>query len=217
MISLFQLSDSGKLRLIVGLTLLSNALIFFIYWDKMDSGASASFPYRMHRFDDGDIVLRKGKGFVSDLFTSVSASDRSFSHAGIYLNFDNRDYVMHVRQEQAGPALVAEPLERFWDVRNCEAGAVYRIKNLNPDTRKKLRTDLFKDLSSGVEFDSEFSLLTSKRNYCTEWIWRKFGKVCPGSDYFSISRAGDFTYIAPDDLYKHPTTELVYHFESDKP
>lgn len=217
MTGLSQLSDSGKFKLIVSLTLLANALLLFNIWGKLDTRASVRNRIQKHQFDDGDIVFRKGKGFVSDLFRSVSTNDPSFSHAGIYFQYKNRDYVMHVRQDEPGPSLIAEPLESFWGNTSCDAGAVYRISGLNPESRKKLRDQMLKDLSSGVEFDPEFSLATSDRNYCTEWIWRKFAEACPGSDYFSISQAGDFTYIAPDDLYKRSTAELVYHFESQTP
>jgi hypothetical protein len=217
MTRLIRLSDSGKFRLIVSLTILANALFLLNVWSKLDTRASGRNRMQKHQFNDGDIVFRKGRGFVSDLFRSVSMDDPSFSHAGIYIHYNNRDYVMHVRQDEPGPSLIAEPLERFWDLSSCEAGAVYRICELNPVSRMKLRSEILKDLSSGVEFDSEFSLATSERNYCTEWIWRKFGIACPGSVCFRISRAGDFTYIAPDDLYKGSTAELVYHFKSHTP
>lgn len=200
---------------IVALTLLVNTVFVQRVRNRAVSTSSASARFPSTNFNDGDLVLRKGRGVISDLFRSASVRDRSYSHAGLYFRLHHSDCVVHIQQDQPGPSLVVEPLSRFWDVATCEAGAVYRVSGMDESDLRRIREAVMTDLKKGLEFDAEFSIETTDRNYCTEWIWRKFEAVCPGSDFFSISKAGDFYYIAPDDLYSRSDSRLVYHFKNE--
>src|SRR5262245_875698 len=44
---------------------------------------------------DGDLVLRHAKGFVSDAILTFSTNDPKYSHSGIVKKIDGKTYVYH--------------------------------------------------------------------------------------------------------------------------
>ena len=53
-------------------------------------------------YQTGDIVLRNGKGFISDLFRNTSKREKKYSHAGIIVIENNQPYVYHMLGNPGG-------------------------------------------------------------------------------------------------------------------
>jgi len=44
----------------------------------------------------GDVILRSGKGFISNVFRQFSVKDKRYSHAGIIDSENGKFYVYHI-------------------------------------------------------------------------------------------------------------------------
>jgi hypothetical protein len=161
---------------------------------------------------EGDLVFRSGNGIISDWFRRCCLEDPSFSHAGILIKKDNADFVVHLQQTSSDGSLKMERLSDFWSDRTCKGGAVYRL-DISEDEIAKVKTEVLMDLQNGVQFDENFNLDDDTKMYCSEWIRNKLIHSTGDPSYFPVTNAGDFAYIAPDNLYLNTHAQLIYKFK----
>lgn len=195
--------------IVVAVVAVNILLIFNVSGTENHPSAS---PVNLNtEFREGDLVFRSGNGVISDWFRRCSLTDPSYSHAGILLKYNGVDYVVHMEQTAADGSLRMERLSDFWGPRISHAGAVYRL-DLPEEQRQRLQREIRADLQKGVVFDEQFVLDDDAKMYCSEWIRNKVIHATSESDYFPVSMAGDFRYVAPDNLYINPHAMLVYKF-----
>ncbi|MFN8153197.1 MAG: YiiX/YebB-like N1pC/P60 family cysteine hydrolase [Bacteroidia bacterium] len=163
---------------------------------------------------NGDLVFRSGKGIISDWFRRCSLSDPSYSHAGIIVQRNNENFVVHLQQTSSDGSLKVEKLTDFWSTQVCKGGAIYRL-DLTDDEIASMSTEVEKDIQNGVSFDEHFNLDDDTRMYCSEWIRNKVIHATKDPRYFPVSVAGDFHYVAPDNLYINNHALLIYKFKSE--
>ncbi|MCI5779288.1 MAG: hypothetical protein MR051_05680 [Lentisphaeria bacterium] len=116
-------------------------------------------------WEDGDLILRHGRGLWSELFRRASPRDRRFSHIGIVCTVAGRRLCVHAEaDDRTGRGRVnAVPPERFL----AEADAVGRFRlKLPRELRKKFAEAALEQL--GVPFDWKFDDDDDSALYCTE-------------------------------------------------
>ena len=75
-------------QIIIAAVVFVNIWIILLF--RTDSPARSSLPVFMTRsIHTGDIVLRRGKGLISDKFRRMSLQDKSYSHSGIIVKEGN--------------------------------------------------------------------------------------------------------------------------------
>ncbi len=162
----------------------------------------------------GDLVFRNGHGLISRMFQNCSLKEKKYGHTGIVLIKNNIPYVAHVQQDRPGPALMLEPLSQFWNASICNEGAVYRL-DLNNSQNKNFTELLNLNLKKNLLFDAKFDMDDHSHVYCSEWIRDLIVESTGDSSYFPISSAGDFKYIAPDNLYLNEHAQLIYNYSKE--
>ena len=162
----------------------------------------------------GDLVFRNGKGIISDWFRRCSLSDPSYSHAGIIITKNKENFVVHLQQTSSDGSLRIDKLSDFWSPQVCKGGSIYRL-DLSEEELAKISSEVNNDLKSGVRFDEQFNLDDDTRMYCSEWIRNKVIHATDDVDYFPVSTAGEFHYVAPDNLYMNRHAMLVYKFKEE--
>lgn len=161
---------------------------------------------------EGDLVFRSGNGIISDWFRRCCMEDPSFSHAGILIKKGDADFVVHLQQTSSDGSLKMESLSDFWSDRTCKGGAVYRL-DISDEEVAKVKSEVLLDLKNGVQFDENFNLDDDTKMYCSEWIRNKLIHSTGDPAYFPVTNAGDFAYIAPDNLYLNTHAQLIYKFK----
>jgi len=161
----------------------------------------------------GDIVLRTGKGFISDMFKRTSVHQAKFSHAGILVIENGVEYVYHMmgNPESELNGLRKEKLVDFCNSGENSGFAIYRY----PEFMEKDRaiTDYMKSLSAQRPvFDESFELSTSNALYCSEMIYNVMMKC--GGFTIPISSVEGKNFVGLDDLYLNgesiKITEVFY-------
>jgi hypothetical protein len=126
------------------------------------------------KFHDGDLILRRGKSFVSQLVL-IGDKESQFSHVGIVILRDNIPYVIHAvpgEAENNKPEYVRmETIPNFLDVSKSADFAVYTLKNKYQQMGNKVAEKAFEYYKKQVQFDSSFDLKDHSKLYCTELVW----------------------------------------------
>lgn len=125
---------------------------------------------------EGDLVFRRGQGLWSEVFAEASAHDRRFSHVGVLLRTGDSWQVAHASAEDltgVGCAAI-EPLRTF--LRDTSAFEIRRPR-LEAGQLRQFVAMLRGAARSRIPFDTEFSLATPDRVYCTELIWQAWTRA----------------------------------------
>ncbi|MDQ3049490.1 MAG: hypothetical protein M3Q95_01250 [Bacteroidota bacterium] len=157
---------------------------------------------------NGDIVMRNGKGIISEMFRKTSKRDQQFSHAGIIEIRNNKVYVVHVIGDPAitGSHLKTETVEAFCNSNNNNGYAIYRY-NFFSGKEKAVSGYLTRLKTSPVKFDEDFDLHSDSALYCSELIY----KFCLESSGYHLNLSGTqaHKYVGLDDLYLHEEARLI--------
>lgn len=193
-------------QIIIVAVVIVNVWILLLF--RTESPARSKVPEIISRnIHSGDVVLRKGKGLISEKFSRMSLNDKSYSHSGLIVKEGNIFFVYHMYQDILHPGLIKEPISDFLDVNVCSKAAVYRY-DINDGQIKELEKNIRYNYFNRCTFDDKFEL-GDDAYYCTEWISHELSTVTGNSAYIPQSRIGDFVYIAPDNLYLNQHAQLV--------
>jgi uncharacterized protein YycO len=133
---------------------------------------------------------------------------------------NNRPFVIHASTgENFGEdaIVIREDLETFLKTELTNAIAIYRLKNSNDLIRKKVANIADQYVQKKTYFDTEFSLKTQDRLYCTELVWRTylaFGIDLVDNKFSDVPiLPGQEKYLLPSDLLKSHYLEQIYQLK----
>jgi hypothetical protein len=159
-------------------------------------------------FQQGDLILRRGEGIMSDIARHFSATEKRFSHVGIIVDYKRKAYVVHSVHEHAKgfDGVVIEKLEDF--LKEASDWAVYRLR-LKKVQQQKLASTAIHYAHSKIPFDSQFDLGSQQAMYCTEFIWRVSGEVAKPNPILAASIKAGSRYISIEDIYRQDNAVLI--------
>jgi hypothetical protein len=183
---------------ILSFVIVSNIILLFVFGIELP----ASVKNKSTQIEDlktGDLVLRNGRGIVSNWFKRTNLHDKKYSHAGLVLRDNDKVYVVHCYQDADKPGLVKEELNDFINYKKCSSSAVYRY-SLTESELKKLEDEIRNDLNAEIKFDDNFEL-GGTSYYCTEWVRKVINTSTNNSNFITTTALKGYTFIAPDNLY----------------
>lgn len=177
---------------------------------KSSSGSRAGFlsdPSELRKIHSGDIILREGKSFVSQVFKNFSFTDKHFSHSGIVFVMNGKYYVCHVvaAEGKRSDKIRLEPLASFCNPAENISWAVYRTSV----DGAKIDKQVVRFLSQKIAFDTDFSLQSDDRMYCSELVYKILTEANQNKKFINLSHGSNFDYVACDNLYLNPQTRLI--------
>lgn len=184
----------------------------FIYnEDDLSSVSQIAIPHI--QLQTGDLILRDGRGFISEVFKSFSLKDPKYSHAGL-INIENgKIYVYHALggEENVSNKLKKESLVNFCNSKISRAFAIYRY-DLTTDQKQKLSQLVKESYTKKLEFDKQFDIETDDAMYCSEFIYKVITKATDSRNYLSTTDLKGIKYIAIDNLYYNQHCKLIYNY-----
>lgn len=125
---------------------------------------------------DGDIIIRKGFGFVSNKITELLDEPYNVSHCGIVCNTTGL----------GGPTVihsVSSTLSDIDGVQSCNIKRfaaesrensiiVVRFKDTTSHPSRLIASEAQRYLDAQLPFDNSFDLTDSSEIYCTELVWK---------------------------------------------
>lgn len=160
-------------------------------------------------YQTGDIVLRNGKGFISDLFRNTSKREKKYSHAGIIVIENNQPYVYHMLGNPGGGGeFKKETLSGFCNPKSNKGFGIYRF-NFLQNKENEVNSWLQHIIQMKPKFDEDFNLEESGNMYCSELIYNMCETV---SDvHLEGTIVNERIYIGLDDLYLNKYTTNITH------
>lgn len=131
------------------------------------SGRPALPPLR-----EGDLLVRRGRGLLSDLFRRVGGKEALYSHVGIVHLGGGEPRVIHtVASELSGRGHArVDPLHSFLSEDRADAAALYRPVGASPEVLRSAVEAALEMAALQTPFDTAFDLETEDRLYCTELV-----------------------------------------------
>lgn len=202
--------------------LVMGTLIFFQVILKKGVALSTSHqPSQLHRaimpsydsLKSGDLILRHGRGIISDAFMQLSLKEKKYSHSGIIHKEGDKVYVYHAIGGEDNPnsKLRKDLLYDFCDPRYVHSYAVYRF-DLNVRKEKILDSLASKYYNMGLVFDLNFDLATDSAMYCSEFVYKLLQMSSNQEDYIETNKVNGVTYVPIDNLYLNKHTRFIYSY-----
>lgn len=166
-----------------------------------------------HQTRSGDLILRHGKGIISESFMFMSLKDRKFSHAGMVLVEGDSIYVVHALggETAVDNAVKKHSLAEFCDPADNHSFAIYRYKDMNDEQRQSFVNEMLDAYRKKINFDMDFSMETDSVQYCSELVWKSITHAMKDINYLDQSKnAEGRAYVAVDNLYYNKHTQLLY-------
>jgi len=174
-----------KKSLILGsFVLISLLLGFWIFWkiyDKQELVKEKQSSYILpdkekNLIHDGDIILRRGFGFVSDYIVKTFDEDYKISHCGIICKSEDRFQVIHSESSSyfSLEGIVAQDFDDYTEASHQNTIIIVRFNRCEPTEYSKISKAAKYYLSKKLKFDYSFDMADSTEMYCAEIIWHVF-------------------------------------------
>jgi hypothetical protein len=158
----------------------------------------------------GDLVLRTGKDFTSDIMRKLSIHDKTYSHCGIASWENDTLFIYHALGGEFNPdqKLRRDVFEFFCNPYENKGFGIFRYK-INDDQKQNIIKTARKFYNDHIMFDIKFDLATNDRMYCSEFVYKTIEKATDDSVRIDLTTVNHFTYVAVDNLFINPfCTEL---------
>jgi hypothetical protein len=159
---------------------------------------------------NGCIVLRRGNDIISEMFSLLNKSDKTYSHCGIAFNENNTWYVYHSIGGEDNPdeKLRKDTYENFVIPLHNKG---FGICCLSSD--QQVITNLHEIVDSlyrkKVPFDMKFDLESNDRLYCAEMVYKSFQKAGAGDSLFGVTLHNGFRFVSTDNIFVNKQAQML--------
>jgi hypothetical protein len=132
----------------------------------------SSDEYKM--IEDGDIILRHGYGFVSDMIVKNLEEELAISHCAIVVKNDSVFNVIHSVSQAVTDldGVQQQDIRHFIHESKQNSVIVLRYKYLDGQAGDMISQRAYYYLNQKVPFDLSFNIEDTTRYFCTELIWK---------------------------------------------
>lgn len=166
-------------RLLLSLAVICLGVLVACSWWWSTSGEEEAKPPRyalsaseVALLQDGDIILRRGSGMVSDMIASMLNEDHDVSHCGILVLRDSVFRVVHAVSNNISDhdGMQVHGLPEF--IRQSKRGSVVVCRLRTDADRSAISRQAVRYLKRKVPFDHHFDRNDTTSFYCSELPWR---------------------------------------------
>jgi hypothetical protein len=155
----------------------------FFYFDKkseekqftMHKHTTRLSPDEMSNIEEGDFILRRGFGFISDYISkNLNNGAIDVTHAGILVKKDNKWNVIHSLSSDVSAidGMQIQPLHDFLSYSAPGKIIITSPKNCTTALRKNISYLAQNYLSKKIPFDHKGKIDDANEFFCTELIWQ---------------------------------------------
>ena len=158
------------------------AVIFLAYkFFKDDSNRpyESSFLYKLSpkekaKLQTGDIILRRGYGFVSTMISKMMSEDYDVTHLGVVIKQNDNLKIAHALSSSVSnqDGLRLQAIDSFVHNSHDKTILVTRLKNIDTIKQSKIVKQIDYYYKKQLPFDHSFSYKDTTEHYCSELIWR---------------------------------------------
>lgn len=170
--------------------------------DLKNSRAFLSIHNAMAMVRTGDLVMRTGNDFTSDMLEQLCLTDKTYSHCGIATIENDSIFVYHAMGGEWNPdeKLRRDPFELFCNPYENRGVGIFRF-DLDKMGMNRLDSVVKAWYKEERRFDMKFDLSTDDRLYCAEFVTKAVEAASHHKITFSTTTINKFVYVAPDNLF----------------
>lgn len=153
----------------------------------------------------GDLILRTGRDYTSDVMRQLSRHDKTYSHCGIASLENDSLFVYHAIGGEWNPdqKLRRDLFEFFCNPYESRGFGIFRYQ-FNDEGKYKIVKTARKFYTQGIMFDMQFDLATDNRMYCSEFVYKTINKAMRPSPDLKTTTLNHITFVAIDNLFLTP-------------
>jgi len=167
---------------IVIISLIIGIYLFLLIYDYHSQQEQIVSRYTLSKKEisllhDGDIILRHGYGFVSDMIVETLNDSSGLSHCAILTQYKGHWIVIHSVSSTLSDVdgMQWQDLSTFVSQSKRNSIVVVRYKHAKNDSDlARIGTRAKYYLKRKIPFDNAFNLNDSTAFYCSELLWRVF-------------------------------------------
>lgn len=170
-------------------------------------------PKEISLLKEGDIILRHGYGFVSDMIVETLNNSIGLSHCSILTRDDNGKWlIVHSVSSTLTDidGVQSQPLAPFINDSKKNSVVVIRYKHAKNDSdlaRIGERARYY--LEKQIPFDDSFDLNDSTKFYCSELPWKIFKDEYNIDIFETKNRAEHYDYMKLDCFFDTSNFEII--------
>ncbi len=129
-----------------------------------------------HQLQTGDIILRRGYGFVSTMILRMMQEEMPVTHLGIIIRSNDSLKVAHTLSSTVSnqDGLRLQQIDSFTHNSYDNSLIVTRLKNLESSAMEKIKKQVAYYTKKQLPFDHHFDYKDTTAHYCSEFIWRVY-------------------------------------------
>ncbi len=141
---------------------------------EVDSPIYKLSEFEKSQLQTGDIILRRGYGFVSNMILNMMNEDYKVTHLGVILRNGDTLKVAHALSSKVSnqDGLRFQNLDNFVYHSKDSSLLVTRLKGIDSTKQAKIAEQLKLYLDMQLPFDHKFDYQDTTEHYCSELIWR---------------------------------------------
>lgn len=179
--------------------------------EKMADAAFIKIRETSHAVLSGDLIVRTGRDYTSDIMRRLSQKDQTYSHCGIASWENDTLFVYHSIGGDFNPdqKIRRDTFSFYCNPYENKGFGVYRYNESVADPKKIIQKarQFFK---AGVTFDMNFNLLTDDKMYCSEFVSKIIEQATAQKISIETTTLDHFKFIAIDNLFiNHYCKEIM--------
>lgn len=183
------------------------------YWESPDREILHLHDSVLNRLETGDLVFRRGHGWISDVIAKYSQSGNlDLSHVGIIIDENKEFRVIHAisNKSEGFDGIVEQPLNDF--LKHCEKNQLYiiRLKQISQNQKAQIVKCIQNWQLVNPKFDSRWNWRDSSELYCSEFIIRVLSDSANVISLPKSKDSQDYFFMNLNELYDYPNSKVIY-------
>lgn len=217
-----------KKKLIVFFIVLASiatiSYLFLLYYEYRSQQEQIVSGYTLSKDEvselhEGDIILRHGYGFVSDMIVETLNDSTGLSHCAILTTLNGKWSVIHSVSSTLTEVdgVQCQDLETFVNQSKRNSFVVMRYKHAKNDSALVGIGERAKYyLSRQIPFDESFDLVDTTSFYCTELLWHVFKDQFKIDIFESKYRSRHYDYMTFDSFLDTTNFKVIIDHRKKK-
>jgi uncharacterized protein YycO len=176
-------------------------------------------PKEISLLHDGDIILRHGYGFVSDLIVETLNDSTGISHCAILTQYKGHWIIVHSVSSTLSDVdgVQWQDLTTFVSQSKRNSIVVMRYKHAKNDSdRARIGEKAKYYLQKKILFDNAFDLFDSSKFYCSELLWKVFKDDYNVDIFESKYRPEHYDYMKFDTFLDTSNFNIIFDHRKRK-
>lgn len=183
---------------------------------KMQSTLSDSLAAQeLELLQEGDILLRKGFGSISDFIADFLDEIYPVTHCAFVINTNSKDkQVLHTASTESINRIYVEPLEQY--VRQSRWGTLVLVRlHGSKEKKEQVLQEARKLLAKKIPFDMGFDDRDNQALYCIEFMRNVFLAVFKKDLCPTRKTKNNIDVLSMDNFFNAAHFEVIFnHFDS---